>query len=145
MLSQEKERERAERERRRLERQDGNMELDPEPAEMPTCTLFGHEFAIRTQLCEDASIEAPPSVLPLRHYCDITGLEAPYTDPATGLRYHDKSIYQVIKSLVRVSVLVGSVHLTVTFRAPALPRNICQVNGNQVSLMCSDFVHKLGV
>lgn len=46
-----------------------------------------------------SSIEAPPSVLPQRKYCDITGLEGPYTDPATGLRYHDKSIYETIKGL----------------------------------------------
>ena len=66
----------------------------------------------------DLSIEAPPSVLPQRRYCDITGLEvrgtsesqfivsvmefvqAPYTDPITGLRFHDKSIYELIKGLV---------------------------------------------
>jgi len=46
-----------------------------------------------------ASIEAPPSFMPQRHYCDITGLEAPYTDPVTGLRYHDKSVYELIKGL----------------------------------------------
>ncbi|KAK2463944.1 hypothetical protein APHAL10511_003995 [Amanita phalloides] len=45
------------------------------------------------------SIEAPPSIWPPKHYCDITGLEAPYTDPATGLRFHDKSIYELIKGL----------------------------------------------
>ncbi|KZV70561.1 hypothetical protein PENSPDRAFT_651434 [Peniophora sp. CONT] len=45
------------------------------------------------------SIEAPPSLIPARHYCDITGLEALYTDPATGLRYHDKSVYEFIKTL----------------------------------------------
>ncbi|KAJ7708589.1 hypothetical protein B0H16DRAFT_1632298 [Mycena metata] len=45
------------------------------------------------------SIEAPPLLLPQQHYCDITGLEAPYTDPATKLRYHDKSIYELIKGL----------------------------------------------
>jgi len=56
--------------------------------------------------------------MPQRHYCDITGLEvrdhsdtistfskttplqAPYTDPVTGLRYHDKSVYELIKGLV---------------------------------------------
>lgn len=32
---------------------------------------------------------------------EFLGLQAPYTDPATGLRYHDKSVYDVIKSLVR--------------------------------------------
>ncbi|EJD55090.1 hypothetical protein AURDEDRAFT_109561 [Auricularia subglabra TFB-10046 SS5] len=45
------------------------------------------------------SIEAPPSVLPQPHYCDITGLEGPYTDPATGLRYHDKSVYEFIRGM----------------------------------------------
>ncbi|KAF8067012.1 hypothetical protein FPV67DRAFT_1224286 [Lyophyllum atratum] len=86
LLSQERERERAERERRRLEKLEGTaMDVDGDEGEeeMPSYT----------------SIEAPPSVLPQKHYCDITGLEAPYTDPATGLRYHDKSVYDVIKSL----------------------------------------------
>lgn len=74
----------------------------------------------------DASIEAPPSVLPQRRYCDITGLEVnislalaicvaanpccvqgPYTDPATGLRYHDKSIYELIKGLVGLNPWVS--------------------------------------
>ncbi|KAL1954514.1 hypothetical protein VTO42DRAFT_1074 [Malbranchea cinnamomea] len=45
------------------------------------------------------SIEAPPSVKPKKKYCDITGLPAPYTDPKTGLRYHDKEIFQVVRSL----------------------------------------------
>lgn len=27
-------------------------------------------------------------------------LKAPYTDPKTGLRYHDKSVYELIKGLV---------------------------------------------
>jgi len=26
--------------------------------------------------------------------------QAPYTDPITGLRFHDKSIYELIKGLV---------------------------------------------
>ncbi|KAJ7449297.1 hypothetical protein FB451DRAFT_1147299 [Mycena latifolia] len=88
VLTQERERERAERERRRLERIESGMEVDGEEEEIPTYT----------------SIEAPPSLLPQRHYCDITGLEAPYTDPATKLRYHDKSIYELIKGLTTSSV-----------------------------------------
>jgi INO80 complex subunit C len=27
-------------------------------------------------------------------------MQAPYTDPITGLRFHDKSIYELIKGLV---------------------------------------------
>jgi len=45
------------------------------------------------------TIEAPPSVIPHKHLCDITGLEAPYTDPTTGLRYHDKNVYEIVKGL----------------------------------------------
>ncbi|KAJ6551670.1 hypothetical protein B0H19DRAFT_1158524 [Mycena capillaripes] len=89
VLTQERERERVERERRRLEKIESGMEVDGDiEEEIPTYT----------------SIEAPPSLLPQRHYCDITGLEAPYTDPATKLRYHDKSIYELIKGLSAGSV-----------------------------------------
>ncbi|KAF8480781.1 hypothetical protein DFH94DRAFT_427931 [Russula ochroleuca] len=85
VLGQERERERLEREQRRAVREEA-MEVDGGAVagdDMPSYL----------------SIEAPPSVLPQRRYCDITGLEAPYTDPITGLRFHDKSIYELIKSL----------------------------------------------
>ncbi|EJF56999.1 hypothetical protein BD309DRAFT_777421 [Dichomitus squalens] len=89
VLTQEREREKNERERRRQEKEE-NMDVDGEqPAEDP----------LEDDLPTYASIEAPPSVLPQRRYCDITGLEGPYTDPATGLRYHDKSIYELIRGL----------------------------------------------
>ncbi|KAJ9213636.1 hypothetical protein DTO166G4_4718 [Paecilomyces variotii] len=41
------------------------------------------------------NIESAPSLHPShqKHYCDITGLPAPYTDPKTRLRYHDKEIF----------------------------------------------------
>ncbi|KAI9193286.1 YL1 nuclear protein C-terminal domain-containing protein [Polychytrium aggregatum] len=45
------------------------------------------------------SIEAAPSVRPKKKYCDITGLEARYTDPRTGLRYHNADVYQYIQTL----------------------------------------------
>jgi len=45
------------------------------------------------------SIEAPPSLLPQKRYCDVTGLEAPYTDPQSKLRYHNKAVYELIKTL----------------------------------------------
>ncbi|BFZ62356.1 chromatin-remodeling complex subunit ies6 [Saitoella coloradoensis] len=46
-----------------------------------------------------ANIEAPPSLLPQKKYCDVTGLEAKYTDPKTKLRYCDKEVYGVIKGM----------------------------------------------
>ncbi|OAD67183.1 hypothetical protein PHYBLDRAFT_128309, partial [Phycomyces blakesleeanus NRRL 1555(-)] len=45
------------------------------------------------------NIECPPSVLPQKKYCDITGLDAKYTDPKTSLRYHNAEIYQFIRTL----------------------------------------------
>lgn len=44
------------------------------------------------------NIEALPSMTPQKKYCDITGLEAKYTDPKTRLRYHSTEVYQLIKS-----------------------------------------------
>ena len=47
------------------------------------------------------NIESAPSLHPAhqRPYCDITGLPAPYTDPKTRLRYHDREVYGVVRSL----------------------------------------------
>jgi INO80 complex subunit C len=47
----------------------------------------------------DQSIEAGPSLLPKRKYCDITGFESNYTDPGTGLRYYDAEIYKIVHTL----------------------------------------------
>ncbi|KAF9114505.1 chromatin-remodeling complex subunit ies6 [Mortierella sp. AM989] len=44
------------------------------------------------------NIEALPSMTPQKKYCDITGLEARYTDPKTRLRYHSTEVYQSIKN-----------------------------------------------
>ncbi|CAK5274280.1 unnamed protein product [Mycena citricolor] len=89
VLTQERERERAEREKRR-ERLESNMDVDGKLWRMKRS--FRH--------VGNTSIEAPPSLLPQQHYCDITGLEvAPYTDPATKLRYYDKSVFEVIRGL----------------------------------------------
>ncbi|KAF9451433.1 hypothetical protein P691DRAFT_807789 [Macrolepiota fuliginosa MF-IS2] len=99
VLGQERERERAERERRRQEkaeadgRDQGRMQVDGKTPKSRAQEQDDEEVPTYT------SIEAPPSVWPQGRYCDITGLEAPYTDPATGLRYHDKSVYEVVKSL----------------------------------------------
>ncbi|KAF4607476.1 pumilio domain member 6 [Pleurotus pulmonarius] len=91
VLGQEKERERAERERRRQQKLE-SMDVD-EGVEHKDSTVEEEDLPTYS------SIEAPPSFLPQKRYCDITGLEAPYTDPATGLRYHDKSVYELIKTL----------------------------------------------
>lgn len=47
------------------------------------------------------NIESAPSLHPgnRKHYCDITGLPAPYTDPKTRLRYHNREVFGVVRSL----------------------------------------------
>lgn len=46
------------------------------------------------------SVQAPPSLKPQKHYCDITGLEGKYKSPANALRFHNVEIYQeVIKNM----------------------------------------------
>lgn len=40
----------------------------------------------------DHEYDAPPSLKPAKRYCDVTGLEAPYTDPKSRLRYHNADI-----------------------------------------------------
>jgi len=45
------------------------------------------------------SIEAGPSVMPLKKYCDITGYEAKYTDPRTKLHYSSSSMYPLIQGM----------------------------------------------
>lgn len=47
------------------------------------------------------NIESAPSLHPSQqaHYCDLTGLPAPYTDPKTRLRYHDREVFGVIRTL----------------------------------------------
>jgi len=48
-----------------------------------------------------SNIESAPSFHPAhqKHYCDITGLPAPYTDPKTRLRYHNKEVFDVVRGL----------------------------------------------
>ncbi|PPQ63538.1 hypothetical protein CVT24_004768 [Panaeolus cyanescens] len=102
VLGQERERERAEREARRLEREE-KLKQEAENAEGRDKMNVDSATTVNMDEEEEAptytTIEAPPSVLPHRHLCDITGLEAPYTHPATGLRYHDKSVYEIVKGL----------------------------------------------
>lgn len=46
------------------------------------------------------TISAPPSTLPAKRYCDITGFEAPYIDPKTRLFYADVQAFDFIRTEV---------------------------------------------
>ena len=47
------------------------------------------------------NIESAPSLHPAhqKHYCDITGLPAPYTDPKSRLRYHNREVFEIVRGL----------------------------------------------
>jgi hypothetical protein len=53
---------------------DGHVDEDPEE-DLATCKLPLRLCERPLMLPPDTSIEAPPSFLPQRKYCDITGLE----------------------------------------------------------------------
>ena len=115
-----------EREKAHHEQAKQAMQIDQTPAaEHVFCDCFftpPTQFQPLIHRASDSSIEAPPSILPPSKYCDITGLhvsfslhrtlthcrkprhKGPYTHPTARLRYHDTSIYSVIKSLVSSSL-----------------------------------------
>lgn len=45
------------------------------------------------------NIESAPSLAHSKRYCDVTGLPAPYFDPKTRMRYHNKEVFALIRSL----------------------------------------------
>ncbi|PWA63508.1 vps72/YL1, INO80 complex, subunit Ies6 [Artemisia annua] len=45
------------------------------------------------------NIESPPSMHPRKQICDITGFEAPYSDPRTHMRYANTEVFKIIRSL----------------------------------------------
>merc|ERR1711977_345557 len=46
-----------------------------------------------------SSIEAGPSLMPKKEYSDLSGFEAPYTDPKTRLRYASVEEYKKVKAM----------------------------------------------
>ncbi|SCU97127.1 LADA_0H04632g1_1 [Lachancea dasiensis] len=42
------------------------------------------------------NVEAPPSVIPSKKYCDITGLKANYKSPGNGLRFCNSEVYSIV-------------------------------------------------
>jgi INO80 complex subunit C len=45
------------------------------------------------------NIESAPSLAHSRRYCDVTGLPAPYVDPKTRMRYHNREVFATIRNL----------------------------------------------
>ncbi|KAK4048315.1 chromatin-remodeling complex subunit ies6 [Microbotryomycetes sp. JL201] len=53
---------------------------------------------IQPEVVSFMTVDAAPSVIPPKKYCDITGLEGKYVDPNSTLRYHNAEVYEVIKT-----------------------------------------------
>lgn len=53
--------------------------------------------------CVDSSYDVGPSLRPRRKYSDLSGLEAPYTDPRTKLFYSNVAELKTIRSLASSS------------------------------------------
>lgn len=45
------------------------------------------------------SLAAPPSLRPIRTYCDITGLPTNYKSPHNQIRFYDKECYEIGRSM----------------------------------------------
>lgn len=62
--------------------------------------LLGCLFLFLTfSVLAGSNIEVGPSFTPKKKYSDISGLEAPYTDPKTKLRYANSVEYKQITSM----------------------------------------------
>eukprot|EP00043_Microstomoeca_roanoka_P029992 m.24164 g.24164 ORF g.24164 m.24164 type:complete len:129 (-) comp9629_c0_seq1:274-660(-) len=51
-----------------------------------------------------SSISAPVPLLPVKKYCDLTGLLAKYRDPKTHLLYHSKAEFVRVHELPRSGI-----------------------------------------
>lgn len=59
----------------------------------------GGGAAVAAPTATYTNIESAPSLAHPRHYCDVTGLPAPYLDPKTRLRYHNKEVFALVRSI----------------------------------------------
>lgn len=61
--------------------------------------LKANEDKLKSDSVNYFSIESPPSVKPVKKYCDITGLKGNYRSPSSGIRYFNGEIYSIVKNM----------------------------------------------
>ena len=78
-----------------LNRQDSSSSVPVQSQRQQKASLSSGPIATYT------NIESAPSMHPSsrRHYCDVTGLPAPYTDPKTRLRYHNAEVFGLVRAM----------------------------------------------
>jgi INO80 complex subunit C len=116
----------------------GDLELHVPHKEVITCESGRSTFVLgicshRSSLA-DHTPAAPPSLLPAKKYCDITGLHANYTDPRTKLRYKGLDVWHVVRSLVRVVMSQLSDHSSCSSQGPGSDQAYLALRGAQTSL-----------
>jgi len=59
------------------------------------------------------------------HLPDISpySSQAPYTDPTTGIRYHDKSVYEIVKGLVGVTTFFAFIFLKSSVQSTSMAKD----------------------
>lgn len=58
-----------------------------------------HYDMVPTSTPTYVNIDTPPSMLPPKKYCDITGLPAKYMDPVTKIRYASKEVFRMVRKM----------------------------------------------
>lgn len=79
---------------------EANGEPSAPKKEIITCESVQTGKGVQKLKSADHTPTAPPSLLPAKKYCDITGLHAAYTDPRTKLRYKGLEVWNVVRNLV---------------------------------------------
>lgn len=83
-----------------------------------------------SSLTPDHTPTAPPSLLPAKKYCDITGLHAAYTDPRTKLRYRGLEVWSIVRNLVSSPWP----HKSADGQGPGVDQSYLALRGAQTSL-----------
>lgn len=83
-------------------------------------------------LTPDHTPTAPPSLLPAKKYCDITGLHAAYTDPRTKLRYKGLEVWSIVRNLVGPPS--PCVKKAADMQGPGVDQSYLALRGAQTSL-----------
>ena len=69
------------------------------PAAPTTATATATAATTTAPSATYTNIESAPSLSHQKRYCDVTGLPAPYLDPKSRLRYHDREVFAFVRSL----------------------------------------------
>lgn len=85
--------------------------------ELDGCRLYGGRPALTASAhsaCADSSVEAPPSLMPQKRYCDITGLEVRSLQPVDCSQMGKYRVGKEVPFRAPLAELVASLSLSAT-------------------------------